>query len=256
MVEVEALLAELQKLKADKLTSAVVALSFAKRLTQPIQERVHPDYKYSGREEPTRGQNRKVSRNEAYRRVMLIVSGEVRDKGCPKAYCLKRPTTEEKVVSFWCPASLPEGQHGKAIDPPARLTLPAADVGSFSSDSSIRSDSNVVVEVSGTAAGASSISKKRRPTCKVVASKAQMGGVPPRGRSSTPPGLLLSAIPLKTSFSVRRSERRESLSGAKSKEEESTHEASSAEVAKGAVSPAERPLAHPRLIEGAAAGAK
>ncbi|RLN22416.1 hypothetical protein C2845_PM07G11370 [Panicum miliaceum] len=42
MVEVEVQLAELQKLKAEKLTGAMVALSFAKRLTQPIQERVHP----------------------------------------------------------------------------------------------------------------------------------------------------------------------------------------------------------------------
>ncbi|RLN03049.1 hypothetical protein C2845_PM13G05970 [Panicum miliaceum] len=93
-VEVEILLAELQKLKADKLTGASVVLSFAKRLAQPIYERVHPGYKYSSRKDPTRGQNRKVSRNEAYRRVMLIVSGEVREMGCPKAYCLKRPTIE------------------------------------------------------------------------------------------------------------------------------------------------------------------
>ncbi|RLN39153.1 retrotransposon protein, putative, unclassified [Panicum miliaceum] len=54
MVEVEVLLAELQKLKAEKLTGAAVALSFAKRLTQPIQERVHTGYEYSGRDDPTR----------------------------------------------------------------------------------------------------------------------------------------------------------------------------------------------------------
>ncbi|RLN11252.1 retrotransposon protein, putative, unclassified [Panicum miliaceum] len=48
VVEVEVLLAELQKLKAEKLTGAAVALSFAKRLTQPILERIHPGYEYSG----------------------------------------------------------------------------------------------------------------------------------------------------------------------------------------------------------------
>ncbi|RLN12684.1 hypothetical protein C2845_PM09G13180 [Panicum miliaceum] len=186
MVEVEVLLVELQKLKAEKLTGAAVALSFVKRLTQPIQERVHPGYKYSGREDPTHRQNRKVSRSKAHKRVTLIVSGEAHDKGCPKAYCLKRPTTEE-VVSFWCAAPLPEGQQGKAVDPPTGLALPMVDVGSFSSDSSIGSELDDVVEVSGSAAGAGSTTKKRRPTRKVAASKAQRGGVAPRGRSSIPP---------------------------------------------------------------------
>ncbi|RLN12401.1 hypothetical protein C2845_PM09G11440 [Panicum miliaceum] len=188
MVEVEVLLAELQNLKAEKLTGAAMALSFAKRLTQPIQERVHPGYEYSGREDPTRGQNRKVSRSKVHKRVTLIVSREVRDKGWPKAYCLKRPTTEEKIVSFWCPMPPPERQHGNAVNPPTRLALPAADVGSFSSNSSIRSDSDDVDEVSGPAAGAGSSTKKWCPTRKVAASKAQRDGVAPRGRSSTPPG--------------------------------------------------------------------
>ncbi|RLN22518.1 hypothetical protein C2845_PM07G10330 [Panicum miliaceum] len=177
-IEVEVLLAELQKIKTAKLTEAAVALSFTKRLTQLIQDRVHPGYEYSGCEDPTRGQNRKVSCSEAYRRVMLIVSGEVRDKGCPK----------EKVVSFWCPAPLPEGKQGKAVDSLAGLALLAVDVGSFSFDSSIGSELDDVAEVSGPAVGAGSSLKKRRPTRKMAASKAQRGGVPPRGRCSTPPG--------------------------------------------------------------------
>ncbi|RLN35043.1 hypothetical protein C2845_PM03G32060 [Panicum miliaceum] len=169
MVEVEVLLAELQKLKADKLTGAALALSFPKRLTQPIQERVHPGYEYSGREDPTCGQNRKVSRGEAHRRVTLIVSGQ------------------EKVMSFWCPVPLSEGQQGKAIDPPTGLALPVADVESSSSDSSIGSESDDVVEVSGPATGAGSTMKKRRATRKVAALKAHRGGVAPRGQSSTTP---------------------------------------------------------------------
>ncbi|RLN36426.1 hypothetical protein C2845_PM03G29490 [Panicum miliaceum] len=185
MVEVEVLLAELQKLKAEQWTGAAVVLSFAKRLTQPIQERVHPGYEYSGRMDPTHGQNCKVSCSEAHRWVTLIVSGEVRDKGCSKAHCLMRPTIEKKIVLFWCPAPLLEGQQGKAFDPPAGLALPAANVGSFSSDSSIGSESDDVVEVSGPAAGAGYTTKKRRPTCKVAASKVQRGGVAPQGRSST-----------------------------------------------------------------------
>jgi hypothetical protein len=82
------------ELKAKKLTGAAVALSFSKRLTQPIQERVHPGYEYSGWEDPTQVKNFKVPHAEAANRVAHIVSGEVRDKGCPKMYCLKRPTTK------------------------------------------------------------------------------------------------------------------------------------------------------------------
>jgi hypothetical protein len=91
-------LAELVKLKAKKLTwGCPVALSFSKQLTQPIQDRVHPGYEYSGCNNLTRVQNCKVSHAEGSNRVYWIVSGEVWDKGCLKAHCLKRPTTE---VSF------------------------------------------------------------------------------------------------------------------------------------------------------------
>ena len=55
MVQVDHLLAEIAELAAQKLTGAMVALSFCKRLTQLIQERVHPGYEYWGREDPTRG---------------------------------------------------------------------------------------------------------------------------------------------------------------------------------------------------------
>ena len=62
MAQVECLLKEITKLSAQKLTGAAMALSFCKRLTQPIQERVHPAYEYWSREDPTHGQNRMVSR--------------------------------------------------------------------------------------------------------------------------------------------------------------------------------------------------
>jgi hypothetical protein len=75
MVQVRVLLAELTRLKADKLTGVAVALSFSKRLTQPIQDRVHPGYEYSGHDDPTRVRNRKASLREAPGRVTRIMSG-------------------------------------------------------------------------------------------------------------------------------------------------------------------------------------
>ncbi|RLN15570.1 hypothetical protein C2845_PM02G20500 [Panicum miliaceum] len=58
-----------------------------------------------------------VSRAEAASRVARIMSGEVRDKGCPKAYCLKPPTTEVWVLEFWSLHRCRRGSWGR------RLTL-------------------------------------------------------------------------------------------------------------------------------------
>ena len=55
MAQVECLLKEIADLSAHGMTRAAVALSFCKRLTQPIQERVHSAYEYWGRDDPTRG---------------------------------------------------------------------------------------------------------------------------------------------------------------------------------------------------------
>jgi hypothetical protein len=92
MAQVEYLLAKIADLSARGLTGAAVAISFCRRLTQPIQERVHPAFEYWGHRDPTRGNERKVPREEVANRVARIMAGQIRDKGCPKAHCLKRPT--------------------------------------------------------------------------------------------------------------------------------------------------------------------
>ena len=92
MIQVNLLLNEIASLSAQGLTGAVVALSFHKRLVQLIRDRVHPDFEYWGRQDPTRGQNRKVPRGEAPSRIARMMQGAIRDRGCPKAHCLKRLT--------------------------------------------------------------------------------------------------------------------------------------------------------------------
>ena len=77
-----------------------MALSFSKRLVQPIQDRVHPGFEYWGCQNPTRGQNRKVSREEAANQVARMMHGEIRDKGCLKAHCLKVPTRAVIILYF------------------------------------------------------------------------------------------------------------------------------------------------------------
>ena len=59
MVQVTLLVNEIAGLSAQGLTGTMVALSFSKRLVQPIQDRVHPGFEYWDRQDPTRGQNRK-----------------------------------------------------------------------------------------------------------------------------------------------------------------------------------------------------
>ena len=68
-----------------------MAISFCRQLTQPIQERVHPAFKYWGHRDPTWGHECKVPREEIANWVTRIMAGHIRDKGCPKAHCLKRP---------------------------------------------------------------------------------------------------------------------------------------------------------------------
>ena len=93
MAQVEHLLREIADLSAQGLTGAAVAISFCRRLTQPI----HPVFEYWGHQDPTRGHERKVPREDITNQVARIMAGQIRDKGCPKAHCLKRPTN---AVSF------------------------------------------------------------------------------------------------------------------------------------------------------------
>ena len=83
---------EIASLSTHGLTGTVVALSFSKRLVQPIQDRVHPGFEYWGRQDPTQGQNQKVPQDEAANWVARMMQGPICDRGCPKAHCSKRPT--------------------------------------------------------------------------------------------------------------------------------------------------------------------
>ncbi|XP_039818491.1 uncharacterized protein LOC120680996 [Panicum virgatum] len=64
------------------------------------------------------------------------MAGQIRDKGCPKAHCLKRPTDAAKVLEYWSPAPLLEGDPSKDAAAPVELRQPAEEV-EFSSDSSV-----------------------------------------------------------------------------------------------------------------------
>ena len=71
----ERLLKEITDLSAQGMTGPAVAISFCRRLTQPIQERVHPAFEYWGHQDPTRGHERKVPREEITNQVASIMAG-------------------------------------------------------------------------------------------------------------------------------------------------------------------------------------
>jgi hypothetical protein len=82
----------LEQLKAEGLTGSVVAISFCRRLIQPIQDRVHLAFEYWGQTVPTRVAKRKVSKGEMVARVKDIFAGWIRNRECPKALGVYRPS--------------------------------------------------------------------------------------------------------------------------------------------------------------------
>jgi hypothetical protein len=123
---------------------------------------------------------------------------QIRDKGCPKALCLKRPTDavnflessglfsslpscflcfysvfltapvglyynlellQAKVLEYWSPAPLPKGDPGKDAAAPAELRQQVQEEIEFSSDSSVGSES--VVEITGASGPLSSAASRR-----------------------------------------------------------------------------------------------
>jgi hypothetical protein len=90
--ELRLLLEDLAKLKAEGLTGGEVAISFIRRLLQPIQDRVHPAYEYWGQSDPTRVVRRKVSKEEMAARAKNIFVGRIRNQECPKVLSVYQPS--------------------------------------------------------------------------------------------------------------------------------------------------------------------
>jgi hypothetical protein len=81
----------LEQLKAEGLTSAAVAISFCRRLIQPLQDRAHPAFEYWGQFNLTRVAQRKVSKTEMIARAKNIFGEWIRNKECPKALGIYSP---------------------------------------------------------------------------------------------------------------------------------------------------------------------
>jgi hypothetical protein len=87
--EFEGVLELVGDMKNRGVTGAAVARSFCRWMIQPINDWVHPTYKYWGQSDPTREVNRKVSKEGMVARVSQMYSRKVKVKTCPKAHSLK-----------------------------------------------------------------------------------------------------------------------------------------------------------------------
>jgi hypothetical protein len=89
--ELQPLLDDLEWLKADGLTGATVAISFCRRLIQPLQDRAHPTFKYYGQSNMTWVAERKVSKAEIMAHAKNIFGGRIRNTERPKALGVYNP---------------------------------------------------------------------------------------------------------------------------------------------------------------------
>jgi hypothetical protein len=90
--ELQPLLDDLEQLKVEGLTGGAMAISFCRRLIQPIQDQAHPAIEYRGQFDPTRVVKHKVSKAEMTARANNILGGRIRNRECPKALGIYNPS--------------------------------------------------------------------------------------------------------------------------------------------------------------------
>ena len=91
---------------------------------------------------------------------------------------------QEKVLEFWSPAPLSEGDAGKDVAAPANLKKPEAADLEVSSNSSVGDGSDV--EVTGASAPPAAPRRRRRAVRKIPTSKAGLrSALPKRGSAAT-----------------------------------------------------------------------
>ena len=74
MDQVNFLLGEIERLKADQqITGVSVVAYWSLRRVQPLQQRVHLAYQYTGEEDPTRYTRDKISEDELQDRVAVLL---------------------------------------------------------------------------------------------------------------------------------------------------------------------------------------
>lgn len=86
VVEAKVLLAEIAALKDRGLTTEAVVVDFVFKNIQPLKDRVHPTYVYTGVRDASRMINRQLSEEEILSRVEMMLRGAIVNDGAPQSY--------------------------------------------------------------------------------------------------------------------------------------------------------------------------
>jgi hypothetical protein len=86
VTEARVLLAEICLLKERGLTAEVVVADFVFKNIQPLKDRAHPAYLYSGITDSTRVTNKKIPTEDLVSRLDMIPRGKISNVGAPIAY--------------------------------------------------------------------------------------------------------------------------------------------------------------------------
>src|SRR5438132_13908004 len=111
MKDVRILLARLEAVKiVDQLSGVAVVKGFIKRRIQPIKERDHPTYEYSGREDPTRELPGMWVPKALDARTLLLFQKDVavRNIPLPEGFKLERPPNRVSAFTEICLLLLPD----------------------------------------------------------------------------------------------------------------------------------------------------
>ncbi|KAJ1274053.1 hypothetical protein BS78_05G033700 [Paspalum vaginatum] len=114
MDQVRALLANIDTLKKGGLTAMAIAIDFVHHKIQPLKDRVHPAFLYSGIDDPTREGDQPVGEEEVLFRMSQFFTGEVTNIKAPKSLSVYHPPVEKRAAKYQSHPPLPEGLHLKS----------------------------------------------------------------------------------------------------------------------------------------------
>jgi hypothetical protein len=103
VTEARVLLAEIANLKDRGLTAEAVVIDFVFKNIQPLKDKVHPAYVYTGVREPSRVMNRRISQEDVLSRVELMLRGAIVNDGAPRSYSawnLPPPVSFDHLISY------------------------------------------------------------------------------------------------------------------------------------------------------------
>jgi hypothetical protein len=98
--QVEELMGMIAVLRNQRLTGPAIMLDFCKKLIQPIKNRIHPVYEYTGLENPTRAATRVVPEDEYWGRVESLVKEVEVNLSQPRSFTMDLPAPEVIPVCF------------------------------------------------------------------------------------------------------------------------------------------------------------